>query len=416
MKIKYLIFSIVVFVGIVAASCNNQQPPAAKKEAEQSEEIYACSMHPQVHENHPGNCSICGMQLIKKNTKPAETTGIELESLLKPSNEFVVTSIPTVTVREKNIDTTTKAYGVIEYDTRAAATVSSRVSGRVEKMYIRYRFQPVSKGQKIMEIYSPELLTAQQNLLFLLRSDASNTSFIQAAKEKLLLLGMSEKELAYVIQTAKPLMSIGVYSNYEGHVHDAGMLHNDGNTTEMKTNTSVTSELSLKEGMYVQKGETLLMVMNHHEVWAALQIFPADQVRIKKGSRVTIIPETDTSAVINGQINFIEPFFRENSKTVTARVYFRNMSMLPIGSHLQANIKVSNKSGKWLPQTAVISLGINKVVFLKKENGFIAHKIITGINSGNEIQIISGLLKGDSVIADASYLIDSENFIKTASK
>jgi len=372
-------------------------------------------MHPQVLEHHPGNCPICGMKLIKKNTASVAMNNIELESLLKPTNEFVVASLPVTTPQQDSIKIPVKAYGTIESDTRVAGDISARISGRIEKLYLRYRFQKIEAGQKVMEIYSPELLTAQQNLLFLLKNDADNTSFINAAKQKLLLLGMSENELNKVIASGKPLYSVSVYSNYSGHVHDAGMNSNPP-ANDMQSDETVTQPLSLKEGMYVQKGETLFMIMNHHQVWAALQIFPNDQLLVKKGDAVQIVPETDTTAVINGKIDFIEPFFRTNSKTLTARVYFHNMNMLTVGSQVTANIYTGNTKGLWLPQASVLSLGMNKIVFIKSDGGFKAHKITTGIQAGSKIQILDGLSTTDTVAANAQYLVDSESFIETASK
>ena len=285
--------------------------------------------------------------------------------MLKPTNEFVVASLPVITPELRAVTIPIKVYGTIEYDTRAAGSISARVSGRIEKLYLRYRYQEVTEGQKIMDIYSPELVTAQQNLLFLLKSDADNISFITAAKQKLLLLGMSESELNEVIKNMQPLYKVSVYSNYSGHVHDAGM-SNDVAANEMNNAAPVTQELSLKEGMYIQKGQTLFMIMNHHQAWAALQIFPTEQALVKKGDAVHIIPETDTTAVIDGNIDFIEPFFRNNSKTLTARVYFHNMDMLPIGSHVAADIYSGNNTGAaWLPASAVLSLGMNEVAFYK---------------------------------------------------
>ncbi len=410
MKNYLLLFACCLLLIFVSCNEKNKQ----KQNASSTKDLYTCSMHPQVLEHHPGNCPICGMKLIKKNAASVAINNINLETLLKPTNEFVVASLPVTKPQENAIDVPVKAYGVVESDTRAAGSVSANVSGRIEKLYLRYRFQKIDAGEKVAEIYSPELLTAQENLLFILKNDAQNTSFINAAKQKLLLLGMSATELDKVIASEKPLYSVSVYSNYSGHVHDAGMT-NDMNETSMNNEAPVTQELSLKEGMYVSKGQTLFMIMNHHKAWAALQIFPDEQPIIKKGDAVKIIPETDTTAVINGTIDFIEPFFRENNKTLTARVYFHNMDMLPIGSQVTANIYTGKKQGLWLPQTAVLSLGINKVVFIKSEGGFLAHKITTGLQANNKIEIVSGLTTKDTVALNAQYLIDSESFIKTAS-
>lgn len=393
------------------SACNNKKTGASTTT---STDIYTCSMHPEVHENHPGNCPVCGMTLIKKNSNNDTIKNIALESLLKPTNEFVVASLPVVSPEENTFNVPVKAYGVIEADTRAAGTVSARVSGRIEKLYLRYRYQKVEAGEKIAEIYSPELVTAQENLLFLLKSDSENISFINAAKQKLLLLGMSETELNKIINTHKILYNVSVYSNYGGHVHDAGMMH-DASQTEMNSNTETTQELSLKEGMYVNKGQNLFMIMDHHQAWAALQIFTNDQSLIKKGAAVQVIPETDTTNIIKGTIDLIEPFLRNDSKTVTARVYFHNMEMLPLGSHVTANIIANKKQSLWLPQSAVLSLGINKVAFIKSEGGFLAHKITTGLQANNKIEIVSGLSIKDTVALNAQYLVDSESFINTAS-
>ena len=267
-----------------------------------------------------------------------------------------------------------------------------------------------------MDIYSPEILTAEQNLLLLLQNDAGNTSFIQASEKKLLLLGMNAGQLQQIVREGKPLYSVSVYSNYSGHVHDAGMAHDGEPSGNMDASSTITEELSLKEGMYVQKGQTLLMVMDHHAVWAALQVYTSDQSLIKTGNPVSFIPETDTSSVIKGRIDFIEPFFRTNSKTLTVRVYFHNESMLPVGSHVTASIYTTGHSALWLPQSAVLSLGMNDVVFIKSSGGFRGHKITTGIRSGNLVQVTSGINEKDPVVVDAQYLIDSESFIKASSK
>jgi Cu(I)/Ag(I) efflux system membrane fusion protein len=417
MKWKRPVWGLVVWILFAAASCHTGQKDANQPIPE-AEDIYTCSMHPQIQQDHPGNCPICGMVLVKKNPTPSDTAvnTIQLESLLKPTNQFVVASLPVTTPQRKTDSTPVRVYGTVEYDTRAAGTISARVSGRIDKMYIRYKYQAIEKGQKIMDIYSPELLTAQQNLLFLLENDSTNLSFMHAATERLSLLGMSNGQLQQLLRTRKPLLSVSIYSNYSGHVHDAGIMQQDLQPKEMNAAEATTQELFLKEGMYIQKGQTILMIMNHDRVWAALQIFPNDQALIRIGDPVRLIPETDTMSVSYGQIDMIEPFFRPDSKTLTARVYFHNMNMLPVGSHLSADIHTHSRVALWLPQTAVLSLGLNEVAFLKSGGGFTPHKISTGIRAGSDIQVLSGLQRTDTVAANAQYFMDSESFIKPSSK
>ncbi len=155
---------------------------------------YTCPMHPEIIKDKPGSCPVCGMDLVKKETGGSASTEIGLEALLKPTNEFVVSSIPVTTIEQKEEHINIETLGTIAYDTRAVGTISARVSGRIEKLYVRHRYQKISKGQRIMDIYSPEILTAQQNLLFLLKNDPENKAFIESAKQKLLLLGMSSQQ------------------------------------------------------------------------------------------------------------------------------------------------------------------------------------------------------------------------------
>jgi len=375
---------------------------------------YTCPMHPEIIKDKPGKCPICGMDLVKKETDSKKVGDVELESLLKPTNEFVVSSIPVTTIEQRGEQIEIEALGNIAYDTRQVGSISARVSGRIEKLYVRYRYQKISKGQKILDIYSPELLTAQQNFLFLLKNDTANTTFIGAAKEKLLLLGMSNEQLKQVVQSGKPSLTIAVYSNYSGHIHEAsngGSMNTEAGN--MKDISLITEELSLKEGMYVQKGQSVFTVFNPGKAWAILNIYGDNQSLIKAGNTVRVVPETAPGKYFTAAIDFIEPFYRKESKTLTARVYFNNSVLkIPIGSQVKATVFGNSKEAYWLPKEAVLSLGMEKVVFQKADNGFKAVKVSTGITHEKHIQVLSGLTATDSVAANAQYLMDSESFIK----
>lgn len=400
---------------IITASCNNKKNTPVTQNAEiVKEDVYTCSMHPEIIRDKPGKCPICGMQLIKKESGGKKLTEVKLESLLKPTNEFVISSIPVTTIQKKEEQIEITALGNITYDTRQVGSISSRVAGRIEKLYVRYRFQKITKGQHIMDIYSPEILTAQQNLLFLLKNDPTNQTLVQASKEKLLLLGMSNEQLQQIIKSSKASFTIAVYSNYSGHIHEAT---NNGimniSSSGMKDIALITEELSLKEGMYVKKGESVFVVYNPDQAWAVLNIYDDNQAMIKPGNAVRIIPETEPDKDFKATINFIEPFYRKDSKTLTVRSYINNTALkIPIGSQIKATIFGNTKDAFWLPKEAVLSLGMDKVVFEKDDGGFRAHKVVTGILHKNQIQIVSGLSLTDSVAENAQYLMDSESFIK----
>lgn len=378
-------------------------------------EIYTCSMHPEIIRNKPGKCPICGMELIKKSGNNKKIEGVDLNTLLKPSNSFVISSIPVTTLESNKENIEADALGYIAYDTRQVGTVSARVSGRIEKLYVRFRFQKVSAGQKIMDIYSPELLTAQQNLLFLLKNDADNTGFINSAKEKLLLLGMSNEQLQQVIKTQKPSFTISVYSKYSGHIHESTGSMSNGNNIPgaMKDISLVTEELSIKEGMYIQKGQNIFSIYNPSKVWALLNIYADKQGMIKQGNGVQLTAETAPDRSFNGRIDFIEPFFRKENKTLSVRVYFDNSKLqLPVGSQVKAKIFGGPQSTDWLPKESIVSLGLDKVVFVKAPGGFMPHIVETGFTYNGKTQILKGLLVTDTVARNAQFLMDSESFIK----
>lgn len=392
-----------------------EQPAGQEQHDHQNEAAeYTCPMHPEIVKDKPGSCPVCGMDLVKKETGGAAVKEVELDALIKPTNEFVISSVPVTSIEKRAEEIEIEALGNIAYDTRAVGTIAARVSGRIEKLYVRHRYQKISKGQRIMDIYSPELLTAQQNLLFLLKNDADNASMIEAAKEKLLLAGMSKEQLQKLLQTKQASLTIAVYSNYSGHIHEStGTGMSSNGSEKMKDVSLLTEELLLKEGMYVNKGQTVFVVYNPAKAWAVLNIFGDNSALLHKGNAVRIVPETAPDKDFRASIDFIEPFYRKENKTLTARVYFDNSSLkIPIGSQVRAVIFGNSKDAYWLPKEAVLSLGLDKVVFQKVKDGFKAHKINTGILHKTHIQVISGLQLTDSVAANAQYLMDSESFIK----
>ena len=407
---KWLRYLFLILV-IVVAGCNS----SGKEKHADGKQQYRCPMHHEIVRDKQGNCPICGMDLVPFGGDEKAVTDINLNILLRPTNSYVITSVPTTTIKESEEQIEVETLGTVQYNTRSVGSISSRVSGRIEKLYLKYTFQDISMGQKIMDIYSPELLTAQQNLLFLIKNDADNISFINAAKDKLLLLGVSTQQLQQIIQQQKPSLTISVYSNYSGHIHDALSMNTSMSASSNTNNTEpiVTRDLMLKEGMYVQKGQTLLSVYNPHSLWAVLNIYADNQSMIKVGNPVRIVPETAPDKDFRAKIDFIEPFFREGSKTLSARVYFENHEMnMPVGSQVKATIFGNTKDAYWLPKESVVSLGLDKIVFQITNGGFKAHKIFTGITNKNHIQVLSGLNTTDSIAVNAQYLMDSESFIK----
>lgn len=422
---------------IVLISCNNKKEGdhSQHQQSATGKQLYTCPMpEDSVFSNKPGKCPKCGMGLVKieehdhsthqqsatsneEGKTSNEKKDISLETLLKPTNQYVITSLPLISAKQSEEPVEIDVLGHTAYNTSSVGMISARIGGRIEKLYVKYRYQKISKGQRIMDIYSPELMTAQQNLLLLLKNDKENTTMIEAAKQRLLLLGFSQQQMQQVIQSGNSSMTIAVYSSYSGHIHEASSIGNmaqsQAGQENMNTALQTTQGLNLKEGMYVQKGQPVFSVYDPSRLWVLLNIYPQDQFFVKAGDKVRIIPETKPGSHFRATISYIEPFFRKESKTIAARVNYDNSELkLPVGTQVKATIFSGSHSGYWLPKEAVLSLGLDKIVFLKTSEGFKVHKVETGHAHNNLLQIITGLTEKDSVAVNAQYLIDSESFVK----
>jgi len=414
-NIKIIIFSLLL-VTMLFAACSDQKKEPAKEQAK-SDVKYTCPMHPQIMEDHPGSCPICGMTLVKKSGQASEGAGISLNTVLQPVNSSVISTVPAITPEQKETPTTISAQGYLDFDSRTFNNIASRFSGRIEKLYIKYAFQEIHRGQRIFDIYSPDMVTAQQDLIFLTKNSAQESGLINAARQKLLLQGMTYEQVNQVVKTGKPFYSLPVYSQYDGHVHD--MPHSQmagASNAETLSDFANNLPLAIKEGMYVEKGQNLFNVVNPHMLWAVIKIDQSAIAGLKLNQPVTITLPDLPGKTISGKVNFIEPTLQGGDKTISIRVYLDNMDHgLKVNSLVKATIQTGSTNGLWIPRSALVDLGQTKIVWLKNGAAYQAHQVSTGTISGNEIQIRKGLSLTDSLASNAQYLTDSESFIKTQS-
>lgn len=413
-SIKMLVLSLAVM--LVVSACENKKPVTVAA-ASKTDVKYTCPMHPQIMEDHPGSCPICGMTLVKKSGQASEGAGISLNTVLQPVNGNVISSVGSITPVEKVTSTEILADGYLDFDTRTFNNIASRYSGRIEKLYIKYAFQEIHAGQRIFDIYSPDLVTSQQDLIYLVKNSVQETELINAARQKLLLLGMTLTQVNQVVKTGKAFYSIPVYSAYEGHVHDVAHSQMPGAaTTETSTDFTNNSPLAIKEGMYVTKGQTLFNVVNPHRLWAIIKISQSQAGILKLNQAVKLTLPDMPGMPIAGMVNFIEPVLQGGDKTTSIRVYLDNMDHeLKVNALVNASIQTGTVKALWIPKTGLLDLGNTKVVWLKQGALFKAHEVNTGLTSGNDIQITKGLAVTDSLAVNAQYLTDSESFIKTKS-
>lgn len=375
--------------------------------------IYTCSMHPQITQNKPGKCPICKMTLVQKTSSKESVESHSIDHLLEPTDAFVVGNFPTTTPKDTTLTRQISLPGIVAYDPNSAINIAARISGRIEKMYINYRFQKVTKGQKLFDLYSPELLTEQQNFIYLIGSDSENTSIIKASKQKLLLYGMTAGQINSLAAAKEVNPVLSIYSPTNGIVQGTETM-NENSGTSMQNSGVTTISLTLKEGDYIKKNEVLFKLVNTHKVWGVFNIIQGFNSLIQVNQAIQIASELDETDFVTAKVDFIETQLNPADKTNRIRVYLNNEKLkFPIGLRLQGIIKTYPVKGIWIQKQASVSLGAQKIVFIKKANGFKATAIKTGIEMSDCVQVIEGISVQDTIAENAQYLIDSESFLKT---
>ena len=395
------------------------------------QDIYTCPMHPTVVTDKPGTCPVCGMELVRKAREGEEVkVTSDLAQRTKSPNEVVITDIATVKGEHKKLSITLPAQGVVTYDTRYISSIPARIGGRLEKVYMKYAFQSVQKGQAIAEIYSPELLAAQREYLFLLKNDAGNTTLIESAKNKLYLLGMSAKQLEALAHRQEPPQTYTIYSPASGYIiaantaapsvnasttaspaNDMGGSSMSGNSPAASTSAATTqpSGSLVREGSYINTGETLFTVVNTSALRIELSVPINDSNVLKKGDVISL--DTGTDSKQKATVDFVQPFFDQNQSFIKVRVYIAHAEKLSVGQLIQATVTLPEIEGLWVPRESVVDLGLNKVVFAQRNGIFKPLPVTTSIYSGTLVSV-KGISSTDVIAANAQYLVDSESFIK----
>ena len=426
-RLTFFICQLSVLLLLFATACSSD------KQAE-NVDTYICPMHPTVVSDRPSTCPVCGMDLVRK-ARPGEEVEIteDLARLIKSPNEAVVASIKTVKAEYKSVAATVQAQGVVTYDTRYVYNIPARIGGRLEKVYLKYPFQPVRKGQKVADIYSPELLTAQRELLYLTENDKSNEELIRSAKSKLLLLGASEKQVDEVIARKEAVYTFSIFSAYDGYVISenqpapaistaststassmGGGMGETGMGSTPKTVAPSSPQFNaelIREGSYVTTGQALFKVVNTSALRVELNIAISKAGSVKLGDEILLA--VGNGKIEEARVDFVQPSFSDGEEFVKVRVYVRNTEGLRIGQLVSATLKFQTSETLWLPKEAILDMGMEKIAFVKDRGVFKPKKIITGIRTNDLIEVKQGLASSDEVAVNAQYMVDSESFIKS---
>ncbi len=403
-------------------------------------QLYTCGMHPEIIRDEPGLCPICEMQLVpikNKNQNSGEKKivywrapmdpneiydapgkskmGMDLVPVYDDDGSGIVTidaevqqnmNVKTAKVEVKQLSSKVTTNGVLTTNETSEYIVTTRINGWVEKLYVNYTGQQVAKGSRLMDIYSPELVTAQQELLTALSyQNTVNESSLESIREsgnelvknsmrKLELLEVPEAEIKRLIESKEVKTYITLFAHKSGTV----------------------LEKNIVEGQKVMGGMPLLKIANLSSLWLMADIYEYELTKVKVGAKASISFNFFPGKNYDGKVSFIYPTIDPKSRTVKIRVELNNRGELK--PSMFASITIDGDDlGKMpvIPENAVIRSGMKNIVIISLGDGkFKPQEVKLGGYADGYYQVLSGLTERNTIVTSAQFLIDSESNLKAA--
>lgn len=451
---KFLIFAAIMFsFSIVSTSCSSsdKEPKATAETATQSKkQLYTCGMHPQIIRDEPGDCPICGMKLtpVKESTagsmesihtgekkiiyykdpmhpwytsdKPgkAPDCGMDLVPVYEGSegSAGVVRIDPAVeqninvkigTAERRTLSTTITTSGHIGVAESGLTIINTKINGWAEKLYVDYMGQSVRKGQKLMEIYSPQLVAAEEELVTALGykekvSRSSNTdvlasgdALIENAKNKLKLWDISEQQIEQLIETRKVQRTLVIYSPSNG----------------------VVLEKNIIQGQFVNAGTMLLKIADLSTVWLHADLYEYELAQVNVGQKAIMRLQYIPGKEFTGRVAFIYPTLDPKARTGKVRIDFPNPTM-ELKPEMFATVEIRTTPQPGLivvPEQSVIRSGKRNIVIVSLGNGrFEPRDVVLGIYSDGFYEVKKNLEAGEKIVLSSQFLIDSESNLRSA--
>jgi membrane fusion protein, copper/silver efflux system len=355
---------------------------------------YTCPMHPAVIKEKPGTCPICGMDLVPVNRNEAQKSFVMLSD-----NQMKLANISVRKVSRKVFGQSITVNGTLSLNQEESEFISSRVSGRIEKLAFKETGKHVVKGTYLYSIYSEQLLTLQQEYLLareqyekLGAAEKRYKSFLESATKKLLLYGMTVDQLRKIKgkETLNPLV------------------------TFVSPSSGVIAELNVTEGQYVAEGTPLFRIENLERLWVEAELYPDETPDINIGDKIEVFTNESNSDVVNATVTFLSPELRASSQLIMMRAEIDNANgNLRPGQQVDISITHSSKETLAVPADALVrSAEGSHVYVMNGKNTFRPVMVKTGLENEREVEIIDGIMEGDTIAISGAYLLYSELVLK----
>jgi len=392
---KYIIYLLILVVGILLGwlffgTSSEDSKDHNHKEVLESNQLWTCSMHPQIMQPEPGDCPICGMDLI-----PAESgsEGLLVNQFKLTENAMALANIQTTRAGKGEAEANTLTLsGKIAENKEANANQVSYVSGRIEKLYVNFTGEEVQKGQLLASIYSPELYAAQQELITAVALKTKQPELYKAVRNKLKLWKLTEAQINSIESSGKVIENFSVYATVSGTV----------------------TEKLVEEGDYVKQGQSLFKIANLSTVWANFDVYENQIERFEKGQEVSITTNAYPNREFKGKVDFIDPVLNTQTRTVTLRVVLNNTNdLFKPGMFVKANVlgvKAKQEDVLSIPASSVLWTGERSVVYVKvnpDQPAFEMREVTLGNRIGNAYEVLNGLSAGDEIVTNGTFTVDA---------
>ncbi|WP_366186626.1 efflux RND transporter periplasmic adaptor subunit [Flavobacterium ovatum] len=361
-----------------------------KTEVSSEVEVWTCSMHPQIRQPEAGDCPICGMDLI-----PLESgnDSADPDAISMSESAMIIAGISTYKVGNTDGIKEVSLNGKIEVNEKAVYSQSSHIPGRIEKIQVSFVGEYVKKGQVVAYVYSPELASAQQELIEAYSVKDIQPQLFESVKIKLKNWKVADATIKNIISTGKVQDKFPIYADVSGYI--------------IKKNVEL--------GDYLQKGQTLYDVADLSRVWVLFEIYESDLGLVKKGNKVNYTIASFPGENFSGTIAFIDPFINPMTRIAKARVEVANSGLklkpeMFVSGTVKTKVDVS-KSTLSVPKSAVMWTGKRSIVYIKNESekgiSFKLREVTLGPLLGNDYIIEEGLEEGEEIVANGTFNVDA---------
>lgn len=405
LSIVFLLGTLVLLSGCGKESAKDEH----KNETAAKKEYYTCTMHPQIRSDKPGLCPICGMELIKKveDETVAPVSDKDMAQMVTlGGNKQVLANVSLYKIKKENLAKEFTTYSYLDFVEQNRKTISARFNGRLEKLFINKTGDHISKGQPLFEIYSPDLVQAQNEYLIALDNSAKGSNLVEgkndnknpnallnASRKKLEIYGITTDQIKQLETSREIQLILTYYSPITGTV----------------------IEKKVQEGMYVNEGTSIYEVAELSTLWNISEISENNLADVKIGSTVKLHLRSYPGEEFNGRVTFIYPVINSQTRTVKVRSEFSsNGGKLKPQMYGETTYQSNKGQGLLVPAGAVLFTGKRTVVWAKAGDGmFEARNVQLGERFNDKYQILSGLKEGDEIAATGGFLIDSESQLKS---